>query len=186
MYCKMLNEAVKVEKGIKSEEEWFETTIDLDIDAYIPERYIPNELQKLDIYKRIAAIENEEEEGEMLDELLDRFGDLPKSVANLLLIAQLKAQAHQCDMVEVKQVGNDVLFRFYEKARVEVSKIPELLECYEGAMKFVADKKQPYLQYNLKFNSRQKGSIPEMVKDVLTNTRQTLILGKCSKINTKN
>ena len=56
------------------------TTMDLDVDAYIPDSYIPNEYQKLDIYKRIAAIESQEEVEDMKDELLDRFGDIPRKV----------------------------------------------------------------------------------------------------------
>ena len=60
LYCKMLNEAVKEAKGIRQQED-FETTIDLNVDAYIPEKYIPNEFQKLDIYKRIAGIETDED-----------------------------------------------------------------------------------------------------------------------------
>ena len=78
LYCKMLNEAVKQEKGIGVEES-FDTTVDVEMDAFIPPSYIPNETQKLDIYKRIAAIENDSESDEMLDELTDRFGDPPKS-----------------------------------------------------------------------------------------------------------
>lgn len=77
LYCKMLNEAVKHLKG-EMEEETFNTTMDLNVDAYIPDSYIPNEYQKLDIYKRVAAIENEEEMEDMLEELIDRFGDIPK------------------------------------------------------------------------------------------------------------
>ena len=92
LYCKMLNEAVKTAKG-EVVEESFETSIDIELDAYIPNGYIANEYQKLDIYKRIAAIENEEEKDEMLDELIDRFGEPPRPVQNLLLVAQLKAEA---------------------------------------------------------------------------------------------
>ena len=83
LYCKMLNEAVKTVKG-EPHEEYFDTTLDINVDAYIPATYISNEFQKLDIYKRIAGIENEEESDEMLEELIDRFGDPPKSVENLL------------------------------------------------------------------------------------------------------
>lgn len=80
----MLNQAVKSLKG-EREQETFDTVMDIDLDAYIPASYILNESQKLDIYKRIACIETEEEGAEMLDELIDRFGDPPKSVENLLL-----------------------------------------------------------------------------------------------------
>ncbi len=92
LYCKMLNEAVKEAKGMKQEES-FDTTIDIDIDAYIPMGYIPNEVQKLDIYKRIADIQTDEETEEMLEELIDRFGDPPKPVENLLYIAKIKSLA---------------------------------------------------------------------------------------------
>ena len=71
-------------------DEDFETTIDLDIDAFIPATYIRNEYQKLEIYKRIAAISNEEEYEEMADELMDRYGELPKAAQNLLAVALFK------------------------------------------------------------------------------------------------
>ena len=92
LYCKLLNEAVLALKGQK-EDEGFETVVDCDIDAYIPASYIKNEYQKLDIYKRISGIENQEEYMDMQDELIDRFGDIPKPVENLLLIAQIKAMS---------------------------------------------------------------------------------------------
>ena len=90
LYCKMLNEAVKQLKG-GTEEEIYTTVMDLNVDAYIPNSYIPNEYQKLDIYKRIAGIEDEEEMDDMLEELIDRFGDVPRKVQQLLQIAGLKA-----------------------------------------------------------------------------------------------
>ena len=87
LYCKMLSEAVKEAKGIQTMED-FETTIDLNMDAFIPDSYISNEYQKLDIYKRIAAIETQQDYDDMLEELLDRFGEMPKAVLNLLAIAR--------------------------------------------------------------------------------------------------
>ena len=93
LYCKMLNEAVLQLKGTGGEEN-YSTTIDINIDAYIPESYIKNEYQKLDVYRRIAAIETEEEMDDMTEELIDRFGDIPKKVQQLLHIAALKGLAH--------------------------------------------------------------------------------------------
>ena len=77
LYCKMLSEAVKEAKGIRTMDD-FETTIDLNIDAFIPDSYIGNEFQKLDIYKRIAGIESQQEYDDMLEELIDRFGERQK------------------------------------------------------------------------------------------------------------
>ncbi|MDE7428701.1 MAG: DEAD/DEAH box helicase, partial [Lachnospiraceae bacterium] len=89
LYCKMLNEAVKTKKGISVMED-FNTLVDLDVDAYIPPAYIVNEVQKLDIYKRIAGIENRGERDDMREELLDRFGEIPAPVDNLLRIAMIR------------------------------------------------------------------------------------------------
>ena len=79
LYCKMLNMAVKKEKGELEMEETFETTVDIPISAYIPDSYIRNEEDRMEIYKRIAAVETEEESMDMIDELIDRFGECSRS-----------------------------------------------------------------------------------------------------------
>lgn len=155
LYCKMLNEAVKEAKGISLEEN-FDTSIDIDIDAYIPMGYIPNEFQKLDIYKRIADIETEEETEEMLEELIDRFGDPPKSVENLLYIAKIKSKAHSVYFTEVAQKGEALRFTLYEKAKINVAKIPELVAAVGPELKFTMDAKAPYFSYLIKQNARGK------------------------------
>lgn len=101
LYCKMLNEAVKKCKGEEVPEEEYETSVEIKVDAFIPVSYIKNEFQKLDIYKRIAELETEDEKTDMIDELVDRFGEPPKSVMNLLNIAILKAKAHEAFIMEV-------------------------------------------------------------------------------------
>lgn len=157
LYCKMLNEAVKQAKGMEVEER-FDTTIDINIDAYIPMTYIPNEYQKLDIYKRIADIETEEETEEMTEELIDRFGDPPKSVENLLFIAKIKSMAHRAYFTEVAERDGNLRFTFYEKAKIDVAKIPELIQAYGASLKFTADAKKPYFTYFIRKNSRDKNA----------------------------
>lgn len=161
LYCKMLNEAVKEAKGIQVQED-FETTIDLELDAYIPERYIPNEFQKLDIYKRIAGIENQEEYEDMMEELLDRFGEPPKSVQNLLAIANLKAMAHRIYMTEVKQIQDTLKLTMYEKARINPQGIPAVIEKYGNELQFKADT-NPYFLYHPK-KKRAKDTIDILEK----------------------
>ena len=173
LYCKMLNEAVKQAKGIETEES-FETAVDIDTDAYIPMPYIPNEAQKLDIYKRIAGIENSEEREEMLEELIDRFGEPPKSVENLLTLAEYKAKAHRLYFTEVTQKGDEIKFTLFERARVNPAKIPEFVAGYGGRMRFCADKKTPCFFYRLKMNSRQKESAMEAVEAVLAGANMLL------------
>jgi transcription-repair coupling factor (superfamily II helicase) len=145
LYCKMLNEAVQEAKGIRVQED-FETMIDVSIDAYIPEKYIPNEYLKLDIYKRIAGIENADEYEDMLEELVDRFGDPPKTVQNLLTIAKMKALAHHIYMTEVKQRGDELRFTMYEQAKVDPAKVPELIAKYPEELKFKVEA-NPYFIY---------------------------------------
>ncbi|MBR2560357.1 MAG: transcription-repair coupling factor, partial [Firmicutes bacterium] len=91
LYCKMLSEAIRERKGGKARPE-LETTIDLSISAYLPSEYIPDEMQKLDMYKRIAGIETKDEADDILDELTDRYGDPPHCVLYLVRIALLKAR----------------------------------------------------------------------------------------------
>lgn len=129
LYCKMLNEAVLKLKG-GEEAEIFQTTIDINTDAYIPDAYIRNENQKLDIYKRIAAIENEEDMDDMTEELIDRFGDIPKNVQQLLHIAALKNLAHAAYVTSVEQKGDSIRFVMYEKAKIDPAGIPSMLAAY--------------------------------------------------------
>lgn len=112
--------------------------------------YIPNEFQKLDIYKRIAEIETSEESEEMLEELIDRFGDPPKSVENLLYIAKIKSMAHRAFFTEVSQKGDSIKFALYEKAKIDVTKIPAFVAGYGSNVKFTADARAPYFTYILK------------------------------------
>ncbi|MCD7995516.1 MAG: transcription-repair coupling factor [Clostridia bacterium] len=137
LYCKMLNQAVLALKGETLEEDSYETVVECDIDAYIPGHYIKNEYQKLDIYKRISAIETEEEYMDMQDELMDRFGDIPRSVENLLKIAAIRALAHRAYVTEVVINRQEVRLTMYQKAKLQVEKIPDLVRSYKGDLKLV-------------------------------------------------
>ena len=168
LYCKMLNEAVRKMKGEQqSAADDFETVADLQIDAYIPDSYIRNEALKLDIYRRIAAVENEEERDDMLEELIDRFGDPPGSVQNLLEITRLRSQAHELYIREIKGREDQIIFTMYEKAGIHPARIPELLARMEGAMLFKKTEPVQFV-YQIK-RSRQ---MPE--KSLLALTAQLL------------
>ena len=144
LYCKMLNEAVKEAKGIHTMED-FETSVDLNVDAYIPDSYISNEFQKLDIYKRIAGIETQQDYDDMLEELLDRFGEPGKAVLNLLAIAKLKAIAHQGYVTEIKQTGKTVRFTLYEKARLNTEGFPALIQKYRRGLQFKNEQEPKFI-----------------------------------------
>ena len=159
LYCKMLDEAVKEEKGIKQQED-FEITIDLEVNAFIPPKFIPNEFQKLDVYKRIAAIESQEEYEDMMEELLDRFGDPPKAVQNLLMIANLKAMAHKAYIREIKQSGQSVKISMFERAKVNPAGFPPILEKFKNNLTMRLEE-TPYFMLSL------KGRKPKETLDVL-------------------
>ncbi len=160
LYCKMLNMAVKKLKGEEVQES-FDTTLEIDVDAYIPPVYIQNEGQKLDIYKRIACIESEDERDEMLDELIDRFGDPPKTVTNLLSIAVLKARAHHAWITEISEKNDRIRFVLYEKADVNPAKIPEAVQLFKPYLNFRMDAKNPYFVYEKKKGSPDSLTIVE-------------------------
>ena len=170
LYCKMLNQAVLALKGETLEEDSYDTVVECDIDAYIPGRYIKNEYQKLDIYKRISAIETEEEYMDMQDELMDRFGDIPRSVENLLKIASIRALAHQAYVTEVVINRQEVRLTMYQKAKLQVEKIPDMVRSYKGDLKLVPGD-VPSFHYIDRRNKNQDslemmGKAEEILKDM--------------------
>lgn len=167
LYCKLLNQAVKALRGQRTEEEEFESVVDCDIDAYIPASYIKNEYQKLDIYKRISGIENEEEYMDMQDELLDRFGDIPKPVDNLLVVAALKALAHRAYVTEVKVNRQEVRLTMYQKARLDTGKIPALIKAQDGALRFQMTEQPYFLYVDKKNKNKDCTAMMEKAKEIL-------------------
>ena len=97
-------------KGEATEEETFTTSVDLALDAYIPSSYVPNESQKLALYKRISFIETREEYEDMTEELTDRYGDVPGPLLRLMDVALLKARAHEAWILSVEQRDAGIYF----------------------------------------------------------------------------
>ncbi len=170
LYCKMLSEAVQEAKGIEVAED-YETTIDMSIDAYLPDSYISNESLKFDTYKRIAAIENDEEYEDMLEELMDRFGEPPKTVQNLLAVASLKATAHKAWITEIKQQEDTIRITMHDRARIDVAGIPGVLDAYPGELTFRPDRPAIFLYRPKKKNAKEKISYLERTKQVAESLR---------------
>ncbi len=166
LYCKMLQEAVSEAKG-EPVQEHFDTSIDIRIDAYIPMEYISNEMQKLDMYKRIAGIETQEETEEILEELIDRFGEPPKSVQNLLMIARLKTLAHQAYVTEIVQQKEQLTLKLFERARLDVAAIPGLIARFAPALTFVPDVKAPRLTCDLNRMQQKNPNVAEVLQELL-------------------
>ena len=135
LYCKMLSDAVKKAKGEKEEED-YETVVDLMVDAFIPDKYIPDGYQKIDVYKRIALIADSRDYEDMADELTDRFGPLPRSVTNLLRIAEIKAYAHKASIREIKQSPREVKLSILPEPAFDVAGLPAFLKEWKGIFRF--------------------------------------------------
>lgn len=169
LYCKMLNDAVKKLKGLKSDSDDFDTQVDLDIDAYIPVDYILNEVQKLDIYKRIAVTQMPAEAEDLKDELKDRFGSVPKSVNNLIRVALLRERAHTCYVTEIKGGHGQIKFTVHPGANINPAKIPQFLGMYGGNMSF-SHKGTPY--FLLKY---EKTGVIEMDEEKLLSLTEEIL-----------
>lgn len=168
LYCKMLNTAVMRKKGLKSEED-FLTSIDLDVDAFIPSEYILNEVQKLDTYKRIAALESDAECADMRDELKDRFGDVPKEAENLIKVAGLRNKAHRLYITDVRGRNGEITFTFKPDAKIKTEKLGELLSRHMKHLNMYA-KGTPVFTYSY----RPAGEVGKDERLLLENTEMML------------
>ena len=137
MYCKILSESINEAKGIKSGV-INDVTVDLSVNAYIPESYIESANQRIDMYKKIASIDSEEDEFEIYDELADRYGDMPKPLLNIIAIASLKPVARSIGCIEITEKMRKLTLKFSDNALT-----PEIVfgldARYKGRVKVLSD-----------------------------------------------
>ena len=144
MYCRLLEEEVQNLKGEAPREESFETSIDLNISAFIPDFYIKNQEQRMELYKKIAGIRNMDEFYDMQEELEDRYGDLPKAVQLLLEVVLVKAEAHEMGIVSITQKHGNLLLEFRPEPNIDVGRLMQLIAAAKGKYLFTAGA-NPYL-----------------------------------------
>jgi transcription-repair coupling factor (superfamily II helicase) len=145
MYCKILEDAVKELKGEKVKE-LVETSIDLNISAYIDDNYINNSIQKITMYKKIAAIENYDDVIDIKSELMDRYGDMPKEVDNLVEIAYIKSLCVNVGILSLAQRGNNVVFTFQDSSFADIKAIGEISNKFKRRVLFTASN-TPYITF---------------------------------------
>ncbi|MCR4609013.1 MAG: transcription-repair coupling factor [Eubacterium sp.] len=126
LYVKMLNAAIRRKKG-EIDPDDFDTSIDLPIDAYIPDTYVKVSFLKMELYKRISRIKDTDDADAIREEAIDRFGDPPKPFERLLKVAILKAEAHKLGMVAVQFRDDEVQYLLKNDAKVDVEAIPKFL-----------------------------------------------------------
>lgn len=115
MYCKLIEEAVREAKGEQGAPAELEPRVDLKVNAYLPEAYVRGGNQRVEIYKRISMLRTQEEMGDIIDELLDRFGDIPQSVLTLLNVAYLRALCVAFGVGVAQRQPTGLLLRFDER-----------------------------------------------------------------------
>ncbi|MDO5037239.1 MAG: transcription-repair coupling factor [Tissierellia bacterium] len=135
LYMKLLRRAVGKLQG-KEEEEGPQTSLDLAVDAFIPKAYIRNEKLRLDMYKKVAILEDEEDLEDLLDEFIDRFGDPPRALMNLLKTALLRAQASNLGLESIKETKDNYHFTMAPGYELDLALINELTQAYGSQLKF--------------------------------------------------
>ncbi|SFC94719.1 transcription-repair coupling factor [Butyrivibrio sp. YAB3001] len=169
LYCKMLGEAVKHKKNDVPDGDYtldeINTSIDLDVSAFIPDNYILNEEQKLEIYKRIASLENQAECDEMKDELIDRFGEVPETAINLLRISLLRTRAHKLYILEIKGGNGTIEIKVSPAAKIDSGKIPGFVASFKGAMTFHSAA-IPVFVYKYKWSANSQKAEMQLLADV--------------------
>ncbi|MCR5475654.1 MAG: transcription-repair coupling factor [Lachnospiraceae bacterium] len=155
MYCKLLSEAVKRQKGEEVEED-IDVAVELDVDAFIPDSYITGENQKIDIYKRISCISSKEEADDMADELTDRFGTIPASVENLLKVACLRTDARTVFVTKIKQTGTGIEFYVPSDAGYDPEKVGPFIAGFKGKVRLIPGPKPCFIY---RFAKQDQGSL---------------------------
>ena len=147
MYCKLLDEVVKEMKGIKVKEE-FDVQLEINVSSYIPDDFIEDSNQKIEVYQDIALCRNEEEIKDIIDSIIDRYGNMPKEINNLIEIARIRNLAREKNIIKISQKNDKLIFYFDEKSfNFEV--VDNVIKKYGMQIKF-SPAKNPYITYKIK------------------------------------
>jgi len=137
MYCRLLEEAVHELSGTSSER-LPEPSIDLNINAFISDNYISDSAVKIEVYKKIMHIENQEDSFDVVEELVDRFGDIPSPVENLISIARIKSLAARTGVQSIVQTRDSVSIRFHELSGIKAEQLAPITEMFKRRVSYSA------------------------------------------------
>lgn len=163
LYCRMLEDTIKLVRG-DIDKEPVETSVELKIDAYIPNTYIKDETQKIEVYKKIASIDSKEEFMDIEEELEDRFSDIPISVYNLMNISYIRSLGKKLDVEEIKEISNEVVFQFEDKSSLKEKIVKIIMDKYSKQVAFKLNEK-PAIGYSIK--NIKKEQVLSVIKDFL-------------------
>jgi len=164
-YCKLLDEVVKEMQGITVKQEK-DIQIDINLSSYIPENYIEDTAQKIEIYQDIALCRNDKDIEDVIDEIIDRYGSMPQEVENLIEIARIKILCRTANVLKITQKTDAVVF-YLDKDNIKIDEkiINTLVEKYGPKLKF-SQGVEPYI--TLKMSSKDEMEIIRMIKELLT------------------
>ncbi len=171
LYFKMMEEAVRKLKGEKTEEK-VDTSIDLDVNAYIDSEYIKDESLRIDMYKKMASIENSEDVLDIREELIDRFGDIPAPVLNLTKIAFLKAVARSLRIPSIEQKGDNLIITLQENMGSDIELVSELTKKNKNIL--YSATVPPY--FTIGVANKREDEILSCLENFLMSMRQSLDL----------
>ncbi|MBR0130634.1 MAG: transcription-repair coupling factor [Firmicutes bacterium] len=142
LYCRMVDEAVRELKGeaLPKDNLNADSSVELAVAAFLPERYISDEITRLEMYKRISSIYSEDDRSEVTDELIDRFGDIPRETENLLDIAMIRNKASRCGVSKVMQQRSDVVLLFEEQNALDPEMLGRLVDSFGNRLSFFGGK----------------------------------------------
>ena len=146
MYCSLLDQVVKELKGEEIIEE-IDVQIDLDVTSYIPDDFIQNSSQKIEIYQNIALCKSEDDIQNVTDEIIDRYGQMPYEIENLLDIARIKIMSRQKYITKVSQKRENVIF-YFDNNKFNFDIVDKLMKIYRNRIKF-SPSKDPYITFKL-------------------------------------
>ncbi len=168
MYIRLLNEAIAEQKGEAPPPSPEDCLVDISIDAFIPESYIENPSQRIDAYRKIASIINTQDSQDVVDELIDRYGEPPKAVMGLVSVALTRNRALQMHITEINQRGEKLLFYI---SRPEICHIHALSGFYKNRIRFV-DQGKPYFSVTLD-KKQQPSELMVQVIDIMESSQNT-------------
>ena len=161
-YCRILDEVLKEEQGLKVEED-ISCQIDLNVTSFIPDSFISDQNQKIEIYQDIALCKNEEDISNVIDEIIDRFGNMPNEIENLLEISRIKQLAKEKYLTKIQSRGNSVVFT-YDSTKFDNNSLSDIIKKYGNRIKFSAGLKP---MITLKLEKQGEKGILQEVKEFL-------------------
>ena len=170
LYCRMLEDTIRIIKG-EIEKEPIETTVDIKVDAYIPGVYIEDEIQKIEVYKKIAAIESLDDYMDIKAELEDRYSEIPEPVYNLMDIAYIKSRAKLLSIEEIKETPKEIKFIFADGTNNLNEIYKYLLANYKDKV-FLMFGDKPY--FGIRNSEVKKEGILGLFKEILDNLTKNI------------